>query len=250
MLCNGTHTLAMASDLSNHLWQEPETCAQELQELALALESEVAPAAALEVSRSLDTVRRSPDFSPSQRAAVITHVAGLGWALVMKARKEKGGVTASPNLKDAAATSGAPKVDTATSAVETRQRDEDARGAAKGGDAGGRQLAAKGRGVHHRQGDKLAGADAGKRVVSVVAGGGRRGPSAGADRPAAGNPLRPGARAGRSGGPAAWGPALALPNEVTLRVLHLTWSGQLWMARKRLLFLRCGGQVGRRGRRS
>ena len=86
--------------------------------LALALESEVAPAAALEVSRSLDTVRRSPDFSPSQRAAVITHVAGLGWALVMKARKEKGGVTASPNLKDAAATSGTPKVETTTSATE------------------------------------------------------------------------------------------------------------------------------------
>jgi len=42
----------------------------------------------------------------------------------------------------------APKVETATSAVETHQRDEDARRAAKGGDAGGRQLAAKGRGAN------------------------------------------------------------------------------------------------------
>ena len=311
----GTHTLAMASDLSNHLWQEPETCAQELQELALALESEVAPAAALEVSRSLDTVRRSPDFSPSQRAAVITHVAGLGWALVMKARKEKGGVTASPNLKDAAATSGTPKVGTATSTVNACKRDGGARGAAKargdwalaqlaakgrgdqpgqggrldgkavnkpaasvfvgrgrresqtstdqpadqpvaaaanalpsgglhawgaakGGDAGGRQVAAKGRGVQPRQGDKLAGTDAGKRLASVVVGGGRRGPSAGAGQPAATNPLRPGARAGRSGGLAAWGPTPALSNGVTPRVPHLTGSGRLWMARKRLLLLR------------
>jgi hypothetical protein len=35
-----------------------------------------------------------------------------------------------------------------------------ARGVAKGGDAGVRQLAAKGRGVQHRQGDKLAGTGA------------------------------------------------------------------------------------------
>ena len=218
-----------------------------LEELAVALETEVAPEAALEMAMELEMIRELP---PSQRAAAKFRMGEHFFAFVTAARKEKGGNLAAPNLKDAAATSGAPKVDTATSAVETRQRDEDARGAAKGGDAGGRQLAAKGRGVHHRQGDKLAGADAGKRVVSVVAGGGRRGPSAGADRPAAGNPLRPGARAGRSGGPAAWGPALALPNEVTLRVLHLTGTGRLWMARKRLLFLRCGGQVGRRGRRS
>jgi hypothetical protein len=91
-------------------------------------------------------------------------------------------------------------VDTATSAVEIRPREEDALGVAKGGDASGRQLATKGRGVQHRQGDKLAGTDAGKRVVSVVAGWGWRGPPAGADQSAARNPLRLGARAGRSGG--------------------------------------------------
>jgi hypothetical protein len=106
-------------------------------------------------------------------------------------------------MKDTVATSEAPLVETATSAVDAGKRDEDARGAAKGGEAGGRQCAAKGRGVQHRQADKLADTDAGKRVVSVVAGGGRRGPSAGAGRPTARNPPRPGARAGRSGGPAA-----------------------------------------------
>ena len=84
MLSTGTHTLEM---------DEPETCAQELQELELALESEVASAAALELTWALGTARRSPDFSPPQQAAVITHVAMLGWALVMKARKEKGDTT-------------------------------------------------------------------------------------------------------------------------------------------------------------
>ena len=63
MLSTGTHTLEM---------DEPETCAQELQELELALESEMAPAAALELSRALGAARRSPGFSPPQRAAVIT----------------------------------------------------------------------------------------------------------------------------------------------------------------------------------
>jgi hypothetical protein len=48
----------------------------------------------------------------------------------------------------------------------------------------------------------------------------------------------------------AWGPLLALPNGVALRVFHLTGSRRLWMARKRLLLVRCGGHVGRRGKRS
>jgi hypothetical protein len=145
----------------------------------------------------LETIRELP---PSRCAAAKFRMGKHFFVFVTAARKEKGGNLTSPNLKDAAATSGAPKADTTTSAVETRQREEDARGAAKGGDAGERQLAAKGRGVQYRQGDKLAGTDAGKRVVSVVAGGGRRGPSASTDRPAAGNPLRPGAQASRSGG--------------------------------------------------
>jgi hypothetical protein len=47
------------------------------------------------------------------------------------------------------------EVETATSAVDA-WRDSGARRAAKGGEAGGRRLAAQGRGVPHRQGDKLA----------------------------------------------------------------------------------------------
>ena len=109
------------------------------------------------------------------------HVARLGWALVTEARKEKGGTTASSNLRDAVkavcgciafATSGAPKAKTASSAVEACKRDEDARGAAKGGDAGGRGLAVEGRGVQLGQGNKLAGKEAaGTRLASVSAGG-------------------------------------------------------------------------------
>jgi hypothetical protein len=68
--------------------------------LALALESELAPAAALQLSRALKIVRHSSKFSPPQRAAAKMHVARLGWALVMEARKEKGGTTASSNLRE------------------------------------------------------------------------------------------------------------------------------------------------------
>ena len=228
--------------------------------LALALESELAPTAALQLSRALEIVQRSSKFSPPQRVAAKMHVARLGWAFVTEARKENGGTTASSNLRDAMkavqgciafATSGAPKAKTASSVVEACKRDEDARGAAKGGDAGGRGLAVEGRGVQLGQGDKLAGKEAaGTRLASVSAGGGRWGPPAGAGRPATANPPRPGARACRPEGLAARGPAPALSNGVAPRVPHLTGSGRLWMARKRQLFLRCGGQLGRRGRRS
>ena len=227
--------------------------------LALALESELAPTAALQLSRAMEIVHRSSKFSPPQRVAAKMHVARLGWAFVTEARKENGGTTASSNLRDAMkavqgciafATSGAPKAHTSSSVVEACKRDEDARGAAKGGDAGGRQLAAKSRGDQQGQGDKLAGTDAGTRVVSVVAGRRRRGPPASAGRPAARNPQRPGERAGRSGRLAAWGPTPALSAGVAFRALHLTGSGRLWVPRSRLLLLRSGGQVGRRGRRS
>ena len=123
--------------------------------LALAVESEVDLAAALELSRALEMIRRSPTFSSPQRAEAKILVARHCWALATAARKEKGGNLASPNLKDAVASSRASKVETATSAVETRKRDEDARGAAKEGDAGKRQLAAKGRGDQPGQGGKF-----------------------------------------------------------------------------------------------
>ena len=227
--------------------------------LALALESELAPTAALQLSRALEIVQRSSKFSPPQRVAAKMHVARLGWAFVTEARKENGGTTASSNLRDAMkavqgciafATSGAPKAKTASSVVEACKRDEDARGAAKGGDAGGRQLAAKSRGDQQGHGDKLAGTDAGTRVVSVIARGRRRGPPAGAGQPAATNPLRSGEQAGRLGRLAAWGPTPALSAGVAFRALHLTGSGRLLVPRSRLLLLRGGGQVDRRGRRS
>ena len=197
--------------------------------LALALESELAPTAALQLSRAMEIVHRSSKFSPPQRVAAKMHVARLGWAFVTEARKENGGTTASSNLRDAMkavqgciafATSGAPKVETATSVVDARQRDEDARRAATGGDAGRCQLAAQGRGGQRGQGDKLAGTDAGTRVDCVFDGRGRRGPSAGADRPATKNPLRSGDRAGRLGRLATWGSTPALSARVAFRTLH------------------------------
>ena len=163
----------------------------------------MAPAAALELSRAQDMIRRSPTFSPPQRVEAKMLVARHCWALVMAARKEKGGFHPRFIVKDAVATSQAPKVETVfvTSAVDIGKRDEEARRAAQGGGAGGRQLAAKGHGDQLGQGDKLTGKATEmrlvSRLVSVFGGGGL---SAGAGRPAAGNPLRLGARADWSGG--------------------------------------------------
>jgi hypothetical protein len=179
-------------------------------------------------------------------------VADKCWWFVTAARRQ-GGFVWGGDIRDSIQTPGL-QMDYFTDSIVNHSaeawRDSESRRAANGGKAGGRRPASKDRGVQRRQGDKRAGKAAGKRLASVVAGGGRRRPSAGAGRSTARNPLRPGARAGRSGGSTAWGPLPALPNGVTLRVLHLTGSGRLWLARKRLLLLRCGGQVGRRGRRS
>jgi hypothetical protein len=127
-------------------------------------------------------------------------------------------------------------------------RHGDARGAAREGSAGTCRPARQGRGDQRRQGGKRTGKAAGPRPV-LVSGGGRRGPLAGAGRPTAGNPLRPGARACRLGGLDAWGMRPTSSVGVSFRALHLTGTGRLWMARFRLLLLRSGGQVGRRGRR-
>ena len=127
-------------------------------------------------------------------------------------------------------------------------RHGDARGAATEGSAGTCRPARQGRGDQQRQGGKRTGKAAGPRPV-LVSGGGRRGPLAGAGRPTAGNPLRPGARACRLGGLEAWGMRPTSSDGVSFRALHLTGTGRLWMARFRLLLLRSGEQVGRRGRR-
>jgi hypothetical protein len=212
---------------------------------AFALESEVDPEVALQMSLELEMIR---GFPPPQRVAAKFLVARHFMAFVTAARKEKGGNLASPNLKDATATSGAPKMETATSAVETRKRDDDMQGAAKGGDAGGRQLAAKGRGDQPRQGGRFAGKAAGKPTTSVRVGRGWCGPSTGAGRPATANTLRPGGQTRWSGGSSCGGFALAAPGKC--RRHYLTGTGRLWMAWKRLLLPRCGGHVVHRGWRS
>jgi hypothetical protein len=173
-------------------------------------------------------------------------------------------------LTTATATFGSPTVrqTSAPSAVDRRKRDEVARGAVRGGDAGTSQLAAQGRGDRLGSSVELSGKAAGKHVASVSVGGGRRGPSAGAGRPTTNNSLRPGARVGRPTGSSAWGPTprssargfLRTPlltgagrdpeNAEILRTPHLTGSGRLWIARKWLLLLRSGGHVVRRGWRS
>ena len=127
-------------------------------------------------------------------------------------------------------------------------RHGDARGAAREGSAGTCRPAHQGRGDQRRQGGKRTGKAAGPRPV-LVSDGGRRGPLAGVGRPTAGNPLRPGARACRLGELAAWGVRPTSSVGVSFRALHLTGTGRLWMARFRLLLLRSGGHVGRRGRR-
>tara|TARA_B110000971_G_scaffold146296_1_gene149403 strand:- start:1 stop:696 length:696 start_codon:yes stop_codon:yes gene_type:complete len=230
--------------------EEPITCTGELEELALALELEVEPLAALQLEQALRMIRdffTAGDFGASSRVEAVRRVANQCWGFVTAARGQ-GGYLWGGDIGNAVLTPGF-KVETEISSVDA-WRDSEARRAAKGGYAGKRRLAAKGRRVHRRQGDKLAGKAAVKRLAHVAGGGGRRGPSAGACRPAERNLLRPGARAGRAGVPTAWGPMPASPDGATFRALHLTRSGRLWMARKRLLLLRSGGQVGRRGRRS
>ena len=118
------------------------------------------------------------------------------------------------------------KSDAALSAADAR-RHGTARGVARGGKSGVSRFVTQGRGDQRRQGNKLAGKDAGTRLVSIFVRGGRRGPLAGAGRPAARNPLRPGARAGRSRRLTAWGPTPALSAGVALRALHLTGSCRL-----------------------
>jgi hypothetical protein len=230
--------------------EEPITCAGELKELALALELELEPLAALQLEQALGMIRNSftaGDFGASSRAEAVRRVANQCWGFVTAARGQ-GGYLWGGDIGNAVLTPGF-KVETEISSVDA-WRDSEARRAAKGGYAGKRRLATKGRRAHRRQGDKLAGKAAVKRLAHVAGGGGRRGPSAGARRPAAGNSLRPGGRAGRPGELHAWWPALASSEEEILRTPHLTGSGRLLMVRRRLLLLGCEVHVVRRGWRS
>ena len=186
-------------------------------------------------------------------AANLALAMAMAMVLTAAARQAKQLGNPSCLVSKVAAASSLSKTGTAPSAV-AGNRYGDARGAARAlahagtRGAGTRRLARQGRRDQRRQGGKRTGKAAGPRPV-LVSGGGRRGPLAGAGRPTDGNPLRPGARACWLGGLEAWGMRPTSSVGVSFRALHLTGSGRLWMARFRLLLLRSGGQVGRRGRR-
>jgi hypothetical protein len=141
---------------------------------------------------------------------------------------------------------------------------ETKRGAARGGDAGASQLAAQGRGDRLGFSIELSGKAAGKHLASVFVGGGRWGASAGtlvaswytsrstgrvvylgADGPTPSSSARGFLRT-----PLLAGAGRDPENAEILRTPHLTGSGRLWMARERMMLLRGGGHVVRRGWRS
>ena len=205
-------------------------------------------------SRS-DKVAEPEDPEPSSTLPAPGGAANLALAMAMAmvltaaARQAKQLGNPSCLVSKAAAATSLSKTGTAPSAG-AGNRYGDAWGAAREGSASASWPADQDRGDRRRQGDKRAGKGAGTRLALVSVGGGRQGPSAGACRPTTDNPLRPGARAFRLGGPDAWGLLLVFSAGVSFRALHLTGTGRLWVPRFRLLLLRSGGQVGRRGRRS
>ena len=100
----------------------------------------------------------------------------------------------------AATATSSPTANTLATTADACKRDEVARGAATGGNAGVSQLASQGLRDQQGQGNKRAGKATGKQIVSVFDGLGWWGPSTSAGRPTIGNALRPGGRAGRPGG--------------------------------------------------
>ena len=199
----------------------------------------------------LEDLNKAPE--PSSTLPAPGGAANLALALAMAmvlteaARQAKQQANPSCLALTAATATSSPTADAVPITADARKRDGAARGAAMGGDAGTSRLASQGRGDRQGQGDERAGKAAGARDVFAFAGGRRRGPSAGARRPAAGNSLRLGGRAGRPGGLHAWWPALTSSDGKKFCTPHLTGSGRLLMARRRLLLLRCGGHVVRRG---
>ena len=171
----------------------------------------------------------------------------MAMALTAAARQVKQQGNPSCLALTAVTATSSPTVAAVPTTADACKRDGAARRVATGGNSGVSRLASQGRGDQQGQDDERAGKASGTQVVLVSDGGGRRGPSVGDYRPAAGNTLRPSGRAVRSGGLSAWWPALALLGGEILSTPHLTGSGRLHMARKRLLLLRCGGHVVRRG---
>ena len=199
----------------------------------------------------LEVLNKDP--APSSTLPAPGGAANLALALAMAmvlteaARQAKQQANPSCLALTAATATSSPTADAVPITADALKRDGAARGAATGGDAGTSRLASQGRGDRQGQGDERAGKAAGARDVFAFAGGRRRGPSARARRPAAGNSLRLGGRAGRPGGLHAWWPAPTSSDGEILCTPHLTGSGRLLMARRRLLLLRCGGHVVRRG---
>jgi hypothetical protein len=157
----------------------------------------------------------------------------------------------------ATTTSGSPTAGTAPYAVDRRKRDKVARGAARGGgggggDAGASRPATQRHGDQHGQCGKLAGKAAGMLLNFVFTEGGvvaRGSSSVSAGRPAAGNALRPGVRVGRCGGAGCSGADTSFVWQGNSSYASPDGLGRLWMSRTRLLLLRWGGHVVRRGRR-
>ena len=115
-----------------------------------------------DLQRLLEEIRCESRLLPPQRASEQMSMARHFRDLVMEVKEARAFIDCSRAFW--------AKI--VTFAVDAGKRDEDARRAAKGSYAGGRQLATKGRRVHRRQGDKFAGKATGKRLASVVAGGG------------------------------------------------------------------------------
>ena len=107
----------------------------------------------------------------------------------------------------ATTTFGSPTVrqTSAPLAIDRRKRDEAARGAARGDNAGASRLAAQGCGDRLGFSVELSNKAAGKHLASVFLGGRRRRPPADAGRPVASNSLRHGTRVGRPARSCAWG---------------------------------------------
>ena len=183
-------------------------------------------------------------------AANLALALAMAMVLTEAARQAKQQGNPSCLALTAATATSSPKADAVPITADACKRDGAARGAATGGKAGASffaSFAAQGRGDRLDFSVELSGKTAGKHLASVFVGEGRRGPSAGTGRPAASYSLRPGGQAWQSGGLHAWWPTLALPDGEIHCTPHLTGSGRLLMARKRLLLLRCGGHVVRRG---
>ena len=128
-------------------------------------------------------------------AANLALALSIAMALTAAARQAKQQTNPSCLASTAVTATTSPTADAVPITAEACKRDGAARGAATRGNAGASRLASQGRGDQQGQDDEHAGKAVGTQGVFVSDGGGRRGPSAGDNRAAAGNTLRPSGRA-------------------------------------------------------